>query len=57
MDALMEIQEMLLHECKLLLHVNAVCLQNHVPWSYEVLRAVNGDREVGALQGGIFIHE
>lgn len=56
MDALMEIQEMLLHECKLLLNLNAVCLQNHVPWSYEGLKAVNADREAGVLQGGIFMN-
>lgn len=56
MDALMEIQEMLPHKCKLLLNLNAVCLENHVPWSYEVLKAVNGDREVGALHGGIFMN-
>lgn len=52
----MESPEMLLHECKLLLHVNAVCLRNQVPWSYELLRAGNGDREVGALQGAIFMN-
>lgn len=39
----MEMQEMLPHSCELLLNLNAVCLGNHVPWSYEVLKAVNGD--------------
>lgn len=38
----MEIQEMLLRKYKLLLNPNAVCLENHGPWSYEVLKAVNG---------------
>lgn len=52
----MEIQEMLPHKCRLLLNLNAVCLENHVPWSYEVLKAVNGDREAGALHGGIFMN-
>lgn len=56
MDALVEIQEMPPKECKLLLNLNAMCLEKHVPWSYEVLKAVNGDREVGALQGGIFMN-
>ena len=51
----MEIQEMLLHKCKLVLNLNAVCLENHVPWSYEVLKVVNGVRGVGAPQGGIFM--
>lgn len=45
----MEMRELLLHKCTLLLNLNAVCLEKHVPWSYEVLKAVNGDREVGAL--------
>lgn len=56
MDALVEMRELLLHECSLLLNLNAVCLEKHVPWSYEVLKAVNGDREVGALQAGIFMN-
>lgn len=56
MDAFVEMRELLLHKCTLLLNLNAVCLGKHVPWSYEVLKAVNGDREVGALQAGIFMN-
>lgn len=57
MDALVEkCGKLLLHKCALLLNLNAVCLEKHVPWSYELLKAANGDREVGALQGGIFMN-
>lgn len=56
MDALVETHEILLHKRKLLLNLNAVCVEKHAPWSYEVLKAVNGGREVGAPRGGIFMN-